>query len=235
MLKPGIEQSLFPGSFAKKFGEGAPVKLTNDTIIKSVSYSQTEILQWIMALYCPNGFDLDPTYSKGNFYKNIVEPKYKFDISPGPGIAAGDVRFLPIKSETLESAIFDPPFLGAVPVQKSKGRSNIIKRRFGAYKGFDALWSMYRGAMSEFFRVLKNNGVLVVKCQDGVNDHKQYLSHVEIINTGLQLGFYPKDLFVLLAKSVIIGGNHHRQEHSRKAHSYFLVFQKRNSPVIYSN
>ena len=45
-------------------------KLQKPEIIKSISYSQEEILKWIIRLYCPDGFDLDPTYSKGVFYKN---------------------------------------------------------------------------------------------------------------------------------------------------------------------
>ena len=52
-------------------------------IIKTISYEQTEIINDIMKLYCQDGFDLDPTYSKGNFYKNgIPEPRLKFDINP---------------------------------------------------------------------------------------------------------------------------------------------------------
>ena len=42
----------------------------------------------------------------------------------------------------------------------------------------------------------------------------------------IKLGLYHKDLFVLLAKSRLIGGNHKNQFHARKFHSYFLVFQK---------
>ena len=47
--------------------------MTQDEIIKSISYEQDEILQWIIDLYCHNGFQLDPTYSKGNFYKTIQQ------------------------------------------------------------------------------------------------------------------------------------------------------------------
>jgi hypothetical protein len=209
-------------------------RLSNKTIIKSVSYSQTEILSWIIRLYCPRGFDLDPTYSKGNFYKLIPEPKIKMDLDPGPGIIPADARNLPLRSSSLESIIFDPPFLGASPVKPSKPGSNKIKRRFGSYKTFDELWSMYHRALEEFYRILNDRGVLIFKCQDGINDHKQYLSHVEIINYALQLGFYAIDLFILLAKSVIIGGNHHNQEHARKTHCYFLVFSKKGRNVIYT-
>lgn len=51
--------------------------------MKSISYSQEEILRNIINLY--NGgrtFEVDPCYSKGIFYKNIERPKYCFDIEP---------------------------------------------------------------------------------------------------------------------------------------------------------
>ena len=48
-------------------------------MIKSINDNQTNLIKDIISLYCPNGFDLDPTYSKGNFYKNIEKPKYKSD------------------------------------------------------------------------------------------------------------------------------------------------------------
>lgn len=40
--------------------------------IRSTGYNQINILEDIMALYCPQGFECDPTFSKGNFYKTHV-------------------------------------------------------------------------------------------------------------------------------------------------------------------
>ena len=37
-----------------------------------------------------------------------------------------------------------------------------------------------------------------------------------------------------MAKSRLIGKHHHKQQHARKFHSYFLVFIKKPSKVIYS-
>jgi hypothetical protein len=87
--------------------------------------------------------------------------------------------------------------------------------------------------MKEFHRIQVPDGILVFKCQDMVSSGKQFLNHVEIINMAYSLGFYPIDMFVLLAKTRIISGKHLNQKHSRKYHSYFIVLQKRNSPVKY--
>lgn len=208
--------------------------LTNASIVKTVSQNQSEILSWIIQLYCPRGFDLDCTYSKGAFYKKgIPEPKIKMDINPSPGIIPADVKALPLKSSCLETIIFDPPFLGASPVKLGRPGSNIISTRFGHYRTFNDLWEMYRAALNECFRVLSPRGFLIVKCQDGINDHKQHFSHVEIINSALQLGFYAVDLFILLSRSVLIDGRWKNQEHARKTHSYFLVFSKHGRKVNY--
>jgi len=43
-------------------------------IIKSISYDQDELLQWIIRLYVEDGrFDIDPTFSTGGFYR-IIPP-----------------------------------------------------------------------------------------------------------------------------------------------------------------
>ena len=84
-------------------------------MIKSTNYNQFEIIQNILKLHVPQGFiDCDPTYSKGNFYKNtgIKEPKYKFDIDPQtPDIIQANAENLPFENNTLNCMIFDPPFL----------------------------------------------------------------------------------------------------------------------------
>ena len=50
--------------------------------VRSVYFDQSEILAGIIKLHAPDGFDCDMTYGNGSFYKNIPEPKHKFDIDP---------------------------------------------------------------------------------------------------------------------------------------------------------
>lgn len=201
-------------------------------IIKSISYSQEEIIQWIMDLYCPDGFELDPTYSKGVFYKKLPSPKLKFDLAPQiEGVEKANCIDLPLGPESINSMMFDPPFVAAIPKKEATGK---ITTRFGYYRNIQhELWPMYRKALKEFYRILKPNGVLVFKCQDVIDACKQYFSHVEIINYAVSLGFYPKDLFVLLAKHRLMSPNQYKQQHARKFHCYFLVFIKQTKPVKY--
>ena len=200
-------------------------------LIETVSRNQTEILNNIIKLYCPLGFDLDPTYSRGVFYKGVPQPKYKFDLYPQlKGVIEADCRHLPVKSQLANSVVFDPPFVAG---SRKDGKPGIIKERFGYYRNVPELWAFYRYAIKELYRVLKPNGILVFKCQDTIEGSKQFLSHFEIISYALTLGFYPLDLFVLLARSVLVSPNMLNQQHARKAHSYFLVFQKTRCPVNY--
>jgi SAM-dependent methyltransferase len=202
-------------------------------IIKTISYEQDEIMQSIIDLYCPNGFELDPTYSKGNFYKKIPQPKYKFDLLPqSEDVIKADCGELPLEDNSINTIMFDPPFVAGI---QNKSNDGIIINRFGSYKNVSVeLWNMYHKALKEFYRLLRPNGVLVFKCQDSVDSGKQCLFHVEIINYAMGLGFYPKDMFVLLARNRLIGKHHHKQQHARKFHSYFLVFIKSKNPVKYS-
>lgn len=202
-------------------------------VVKSISYSQDEILQNIIKLYIGKEdgctFQVDPCYSKGNFYKKIPTPQFCFDIEPQlPFVKKCDCRHLPFGEETIESIIFDPPFLATKGPSLNKcDNNNHINKRFGVYSNEKELFQMYKDSIKEFNRILVDDGILVVKIQDKISSCTQYLSHVAIINFCNQLGLYCEDIFVLLAKSRLVADwQVKNQKHSRKFHSYFLVFRK---------
>jgi len=149
--------------------------------------------------------DCDPTYSVGNFYKNtnIPPPKYKFDINPqADEVIKGDSRHLPLEDSLLNCIMFDPPFLATTGKSLNQNDdNNIINKRFGVYPTEKELHQFYIDSLIEFNRILKDKGILIFKCQDKVSSGKQYMSHVFIMNEAIKLGFYPKDLFILLAKN----------------------------------
>lgn len=205
--------------------------------ISSISYSQDEIIKNILSLHCNGGnIECDPTYSKGVFYKNIAQPTYKFDLYPqNSETVKADCRHLPLNNASVTTLMFDPPFvIGSGPSLSNavKGQS-IIQKRFTGFKSGEELWKFYRESLDEFYRVIKPEGILIVKSQDVVASGKQYLSHIEIINYAYKIGFYPKDLFILNAKSRLISGKVKNQQHARKYHSYFIVFKKEKPKVSY--
>jgi SAM-dependent methyltransferase len=205
-------------------------------LVKSISNSEEEIIQGILKLHCKTPIELDPTYSKGNFYKGaIAPPKYKFDINPQvEGVEKANAEDLPFNNDSIHTIMFDPPFLATTgPSLMSDANNNKINKRFGTYPTEKALHLFYVNALKEFYRILKSDGVLIFKCQDKVSSGKQYMSHVFIINEAEKLGFYCGDLFILEAKNRIIANWQRNQQHGRKFHSYFVVFKKNVRRIEY--
>lgn len=211
----------------------------NIIMIKSISFDEQEILRNILLLH-GNGHDieLDPTFSKGNFYKHgLKAPKYKFDIKPQiEGCLAANAENLPqIDDNSINVMIFDPPFLATKGKSLDiKNESNKITKRFGVYPTEKELHNFYIKALVEFYRILKPNGILIFKCQDKVSSSIQYFSHTFIQNQAEQIGFYAKDLFILLAKNRIVADwQLKNQQHARKFHSYYWIFSKIDKKVNY--
>jgi len=193
-------------------------------LIKTTSYDQGEIIRSIMSLQGIIQLDLDPTYSKGVFYKDVAEPRLKFDLYPQTdGVLQASAESLPLNSGCVNSIMFDPPFLAGYTKSSPSG---LIGKRFHGFRYMADAWSWYEKCLIEFHRILRPHGTLIIKCQDTISSGKQWLSHVHVINTAERIGFYTKDLYVLLARSRMIGHNHANQKHARKFHSYFLVFEK---------
>lgn len=209
-------------------------------VISSVSYDQSEIINNILLLHTDSHIiDCDPTYSKGNFYKHtgIKEPIYKFDINPQTDdTIQADVRDLPLENKCIQTIMFDPPFLATTgkSLKVNNDDNNIIAKRFGVFNSEKELHKFYIDAMIEMYRILDDNGILIFKCQDKISSGKQYLSHVFIINEAIKIGYYPKDLFILLAKSRLVAEwQAKNQKNARKFHSYFIVFEKSNKKISY--
>ena len=208
-------------------------------VIKSIGYAQDEMIQDILQLHVPQGFiDCDCTYSKGMFYKSglVKEPIYKFDLYPqDASVVQADSRNLPLEDDSISCMMFDPPFLA------TKGKSltedsanNAINKRFGVYPSEIELHQFYKDTLIEAKRVLKPKGILIFKCQDKVSNSKQYMTHVFVHNIAVEVGFYPKDLFILLAKARIVADWQARnQKNARKYHSYFWVFQNISKQIQY--
>jgi hypothetical protein len=200
-------------------------------MIKSYAYNEGEILRSIFGLHLQGGvIHLDPTYSKGSIYKTagLPEPIIKCDLFPVDAeTMETDSRFLPFSRGTIDSILFDPPFL--IDSENSK-KSGKMVRRFHAYNTYAQLWQMYFDSLVEFERVLKKKGVLIFKCQDTVSGRAQYFSHAYVLNAANKAGFYAKDLFILLSKNRMRGA-WKTSVHARKFHCYYWVFTKQKINV----
>ena len=207
-------------------------------LVRSIGYDQGEIIRSILRLHVPEGrIDCDPTFSTGAFYRGtgIDPPRLRFDIKPQlDGVVQADARSLPLPDASLGCLILDPPFLATKGKSLTEGDGNRINRRFGVYPDEKSLHQLYADIIREAYRVLKPDGILIFKCQDKVSSGKQYFTHVFVVNTAVEAGFYPKDLFVLLSKNRLVADWQARnQKHARKYHCYFIVFQKCGTRINY--
>lgn len=207
-------------------------------VVKNLSHDQGEIIRNILRLHVPGErIDCDPTFSIGAFYKGtgVEPPALRFDIEPqAEGVIKADARHLPLENESISCMIFDPPFLATKGKSLTEGKGNIINRRFGVFPDEDKLHRFYRDALKEAHRILKPDGILIFKCADKVSSGAQYFSHVFIMNEAVKAGFYPLDLFILLAKNRLVADWQARnQKTARKFNSFFWVFKKCDKRVEY--
>ena len=218
----------------------------NETI-SSVASNQHKIIFDICQLY-NNGntsFDLDLIYSEGKFYGEhtyikpdgtketlyIEQPKHKCDVAP---ISEDILKIepwgnLPFENDTMQSIMFDPPFIisprTAPSVFTGDKTNNRIFRRFSGYYPVNELLDSYFHWMKECYRVLKDDGILIFKNQPTVTGGKQLNTHHWVWLCSEILGFDVVDEFILMAKQRIIG-KIQNQQHARKYHSYFYVIRK---------
>ncbi len=197
----------------------------------SVSFDQNEILQTILDLNGLETFDADLTFGNGGFYNSIPLPKHRFDIDETREncVSASSTK-TPLNDESILSCIFDPPFL--TYVKAARQHRSIMARRFGGYWRYDELQEHYTQTIKEAHRILGKKGLLVIKCQDIIHNHKMHPTHINVVNWADHM-FRLKDLFVLPVKHrmpmpVKHGEAVKKQNHARIFHSYFLVFEKRH-------
>jgi hypothetical protein len=226
--------------------KGTPAKrtqggvATSDVVVSAHVTGNAEVFPQVLALHVPEGSTVaDVTWGKGVFWKNV--PADAYTLLPSDLKTNGiDCRSLPYKDASIDCVVLDPPYMEGL-FRKSRehlagaGTHVAFREHYSngaacdenAPKWHAAVLDLYFKAAREAHRVLKENGVLIVKCQDEVSANRQNLTHVEIINEcERELGFYTKDLFVVMRQNKPGISRLKRQVHARKNHSYFLVFVK---------
>ncbi len=218
-------------------------KLSNATIIRNISYDQTEILHNIARLYNDGNdqFDCDMTASSLGFYGdvhggkyNIPEPKILMDVFPQRENNIKIERWgkLPLEDNSIHSLVIDLPFvispeLAPSAVNKKEG-SSLIYNRFAGYYPVDNLYLSYYHWLSEAYRVLDKDGICIFKCQSCISGGIRHNIEEFSFMAAQRLGFKMEDKFTLLAKARLISPNKYKngQQHSRSYTSQFLVFIK---------
>jgi hypothetical protein len=206
-------------------------------VLTSYACDNSEVFPKILSLHVPKGSTVaDVTYGKGVFWRKVSEEDYtlrKSDLKTGT-----DFRRLPYEASSIDCVVLDPPYMEGLfredESMAGAGTHDAFRDHYSngsrpaklERKWHDAVLELYVKGAVEAIRVLKPEGILIVKCQDEVSACIQRLTHVEIIMNYLNMGLYCKDLFVVTRLNKPGVTRIKIQLHARKNHSYFLVFQK---------
>jgi len=213
---------------------------TTDLVLSACVGSNADVFPQILRLHVPAGARVaDVTWGKGTFWRQVPAGSYEV---LGTDLQTGvDCRDLPYADGEIDCVVLDPPYMEGLFRRQSahlagSGTHAAFRENYsdgrptdyatGAPKYHDAVVDLYLKAGKEAHRVLRDHGTFIVKCQDEVSANRQRLTHVELINAYEDMGFYGKDLFVVVRPNRPGVARLLRQEHARKNHSYFLVFVK---------
>ncbi len=205
---------------------------TNELAFSAYVGGNEDTFPHILDLYvAPGSLVADVTFGKGVFWRNVPEERFELlatDIQTGV-----DCRDLPYEDGTVDCVVLDPPYMHSpggtahtVHTAFERHYRNNITGNRTTKKYHEAVLELYEDAGREAYRVLRERGVLIVKCQDEVCANRQRFTHVEIMQSYERLGFITEDLFVVVRRNRPGVSRTVRQVHARKNHSYFLVFWK---------
>ena len=227
---PPPETVRAPKSVKRQVKNGEP---TNDLIRSAYADGNDRTFPRILSLYVAPGSKVaDVTFGKGVFWRHVPPDQYELlatDIQSGV-----DCRDLPYEDSSIDCVVLDPPYMHTpggtahvphTPFEEHYRNNSSSNRTKGKYH--EAVLDLYRDAGLEACRVLRERGVLIVKCQDEVCSNRQRFTHVEIMQMYDEMGFVAEDLFVVMRNNRPGVSRAVRQVHARKNHSYFLVFWKR--------
>lgn len=192
----------------------------------------------ILELYVPDGQRiLDMTYGKGVFWRNVDLSKYTAvfnDIDPNTTAEFSyDFRDLPDDwSDRFDAVVLDPPYQEGNRTEK---RGSDLKKALDdrykvltddGVKSVEGIFALrYSPGMLEGQRVLRQGGIMIVKCQDHVESGRNKWIHLWIADFAKEMSMDIVDLFVMV-RSGGVPMRHKHQIHARKNHSFWWVFRK---------
>lgn len=238
-MQTPLDLKIAPDSKSKSESKRSPKRVTkngkptNALVFSAFLDGNEHAFPRILDLYVKQGSVVaDVTYGKGVFWRHIPPDRYELratDLQTGV-----DCRSLPYADSEIDCVVFDPPYMhspgGTAHSTHTPFEDHYRNNRSGNQTGskyHEAVLDLYRDGGREAWRVLRERGVLIVKCQDEVCSNRQRFTHVEIMQMYDELGFVAEDLFVVVRNNRPGVSRAVRQVHARKNHSYFLVFWKR--------
>jgi SAM-dependent methyltransferase len=171
---------------------------------------------------------LDATVNGGRFWRGKTHPVVGMDIEAKhhPHLV-GNNTWMPWRDRAFDVVVYDPPH---IPNQ-GKDKSKDFNIRFGLVlrsskeNGY-SFSHTYPPFLKEAYRVLKPEGILLCKISDYIHDHRYQWAHVDLIHAASRIGFCACDCIIKVRKGPIIDPKWKTAHHTRRQHSYWLVFRK---------
>lgn len=172
---------------------------------------------------------LDPTYGLGRFWTLWRPPAltaHDLDPEKAPH-GQQDFTDLPYSRGTFDAVVFDPPYK-----LNGTGGSHWSDESYGVagpYEPWQDRMALCRAGITEASRVLRSDGMLLVKCQDQVCSGKVRWQTIDFTNHAVTLGFRLVDMLHLQSYRAQPEGR--RQVHARRNYSTLLVLRKEAADV----
>jgi hypothetical protein len=173
---------------------------------------------------------LDATVNGGRFWRGTSRPVIGMDVQAKhhPDIV-GDNTKMPFRRAAFDVVVYDPPH---IPNQ-GKDRSKDFNVRFGliarSSKDNDYTFThTFLPFLKEAWLILQDEGILLCKLTDYIHHHQYQWAHVEFLQAAKEIGFRPCDCIIKVRKGPIIDPKWKVAHHSRRQHSYWLIFRKSN-------
>ena len=125
----------------------------------------------------------DVTHGRGAFWRNVQPGSYRLKATDLQG--GVDCRKLPYMDGSIDCVVLDPPYMHTPGGTAHEGHQNFEgyyqNNAIGSDRKYhEAVLDLYFAAGREALRVLRHDGIFIVKCQDEVCANKQRLTHVEL-------------------------------------------------------
>ena len=208
-------------------------------MIQSVFFgSDAEMIDRILRLHRAGDEILDASFGHGRFWASLLPMDHELrrrvtgiDLRmdsldpascriPNFNPVQASWECLPFRNAAFDAAICDPPFISRA------GKSFVMTRRYSSSVSYDALLISLERAFEEFDRVLKPQGIIVVKIMDLTEGRRRMFAHIDLVNATSER-FRLDDLFIKIAPQTMDSSTWKTQLRSRAAHSYFMVFKRR--------
>ena len=148
---------------------------TNNLVRSAYLDGNDSVFPKILGLYVkPGSVVADVTYGKGVFWRRI--PTGLYDVRATDVQNGVDCRKLPYNDGEVDCVVLDPPYMHSPggtahqthePFEEyygNNGSGGQTKRKY-----HEAVVNLYQDAGKEAYRVLRESGVFIVKCQDEVS------------------------------------------------------------------